>query len=152
MPRDRQFLTLSSVGVYYGLDRVRHIVACTPEGTCTPEGSVITAECSDIPQDLLWRSREIRNRDLRSKLGLESVCKPLCRSNVAARYGGAARSCEVHGSYVTAIRSYGSYFAPVHHGALVRRRFDRSRAIPGSIDISVAQRMHLDQQILLTSC
>ena len=28
--------------------------------------------------------------------------------------------------------------------------FDRFRAIPGSIDISIAQRMHLDQQILTT--
>ena len=38
------------------------------------EGSVITAERSDFPHYLLWRSREAQNRDLRSKLGLESVC------------------------------------------------------------------------------
>ena len=53
--------------------------------------SVITAERSDLPQDLLWRSQEAQNRHLRSKLCLESVCEPLGRSYVAARYGGAAR-------------------------------------------------------------
>ena len=44
------------------------------------EGSVITAERSDLPQDLLWRSREAQDRDLRSELGLESFCAPLCGS------------------------------------------------------------------------
>ena len=44
------------------------------------EGSVITAERSYHPQDLLRRSPEAEDRDLRSKLGLESVCAPLCGS------------------------------------------------------------------------
>ena len=43
-------------------------------------GSVIAAERSDLPQGLLWRSPEAQARDLRSKLGLESVCAPLCGS------------------------------------------------------------------------
>ena len=54
-------------------------------------GSVIATERPDLSLDSLWRSREAHTGDLRSTLGLESICEPFCGFYEAARYGREAR-------------------------------------------------------------
>ena len=94
------------------------------------------------------RGLRAQNRDLRSKLGLGSICQPLCGSYVATRYARRARYCEVHASYMTPMRLW-QLWLQCAAGHCVTP-FGRFRMIPGSMDISIAQRMHPQRLMLST--